>query len=76
MPLEKENCGDCGAKRNACPECGSTFVTPMDNPQKRKPTSMATHGPYGEVEYKHVCWDCPWSEKIRVTIERLNTEDE
>lgn len=72
MPLEQENCGDCGTKHDVCPECRSHFVTPMDNPEKRKPTSLATYGPYGETEYRHVCWDCPWSETIRVTVETID----
>lgn len=70
MPVEKTECGGCGKQENTCPDCGSNMVTPLDNPQKRKPTTVAMYGGPEEETYTNVCWDCGWTEEVTVTFER------
>lgn len=71
MSLNKESCECCGNSRDRCPECNGHMVTPLDNPEARKPTEIAIYGEDEEVEeYKNVCWECGWSERVTVTIER------
>lgn len=70
MPVEKSRCGECGEQENACPECGSNKVTPLDNPQTPKPTTVAIYGGRKEETYTNVCWDCGWTEEVTVTFER------
>jgi hypothetical protein len=71
MPINKRRCESCGTKKKVCPECGSTFVTPRDNPGTPSPTEIVDHGLGAqEVSYKHVCWNCGWQERVTITIER------
>ena len=70
MPLQKENCGECGRSDLVCPACGSRFVTPRDNPQHPSPNELVNRGGQDSIEYTHVCWDCGWKEYVTVTIER------
>ena len=70
MPIEKENCGECGRTKRVCPDCGSRFVTPRDNPQEPSPNEVVDQGGRDSIEYKHVCWDCGWREHVTVAIKR------
>jgi hypothetical protein len=70
MPLIEEGCDSCGSKKDKCPECGSDFVTPRDNPGQRSPNHHVDYGGEGIFTYKHICWDCGWSEEVTVEITR------
>jgi len=78
MPIERERCdGCCNSTVRACPECGSSHVTPREkySPDKMAPTDVVDFG-FGEdsgvteCEYFHLCWDCGWKEKVTMTVER------
>ena len=70
MPLEKEECECCGDIRDVCPECGSEFVTPMDNPCMDDPMEVVKYGGMTVGEYTNVCWDCSWEERVSIEIDR------
>lgn len=73
MPVEKERFDPYSDKQYVCPECGGRHVTPLDNPDTPKPTTIAVEGGPEEVTYSNVCWDCEWEEKVTVTFERVRS---
>jgi hypothetical protein len=72
MGLPTTRCESCNTEEVFCPECRSTNVTPLDNPQTPKPTDVAAHGTADgrTLDYTNVCWDCGWREEVTVVIRR------
>lgn len=69
MPLVRDRCNGCNKSMVVCPECGSGKVTPLDNLKAPSPRKLVIYNKDREVTYKSVCWDCGWSEKVKVTVE-------
>lgn len=73
MPLEQVQCpSGCGCTITQCPACGEPLVTPRDNPSHPSPNDVIDYGKGDSdtIEYRHVCWDCDWSETVTMEVTR------
>lgn len=70
MPVEKTNCSECGDHKVACPDCGGHKVTPQERHGVTSANDVINFGGEGEYQWKHVCWDCGWTEWVTAEITR------
>lgn len=73
MPLERRRCEKCQGRHSRCPECESWKVTRRERFDTPAPHRAIDFEEDQEIVYKHVCWECGWEEKRKVTIETLDT---
>lgn len=74
MPLILDRCDDCGRSQYVCPNCGSTYVTALEDMYAADARKVMIEGGQDEVTQRNVCWDCGWTEKVVVEISREVTE--
>ena len=77
MPVKKTKCDECGEQDDECPECGAGIVTPRErHGGPKSPNNIVDYGGEGEFKYKHVCWDCGWTEWVTIEVRRSNKENQ
>lgn len=69
MPLKKDRC-ECGELASLCPECGGNMVTPQERHGHPSANEVVNFNEEGEFEWKHVCWECGWTEIVTAEITR------
>lgn len=74
MPIERQQCDECGQGDIACPECGSQMVTTDSAQPERMVDDVVAYGGPEKMEFKNVCWGCGWGEEVTVTIERTEED--
>ena len=72
MPLKQLDCDMCSCSHTVCPECESRMVTPRENMYTPSPNEIIDFGGEKKAVYKHVCWDCGWTEEVTLEVSREN----
>lgn len=70
MPVKKDSCNDCGEQKIKCPECNDYKVTTQERYNYKSANHIINFGQEGEYSWKHVCWNCGWTEIVTADIQR------
>lgn len=80
MPLDQQQCNECGESHQTCPSCGSQNVlvrepTAHNVERRHRLTAVVDVTDISDVTYEHTCWNCGWTEELTISIERAVTNE-
>lgn len=74
MPVKRDSCDSCGEHKVKCPECNDRKVTVQERHGYKSANNIVNFGGEGKYTWKHVCWNCGWTEMVTAEITREVTE--